>query len=150
MLIRRATPADIPDMHALAQQSDTAAHWALREYDALFAPEAPKRLALVTEEQSCLFGFLIARCDPEEWELENVVVCPELRRGGIGGALVNELLHHAALAKATSVLLEVRESNRPALRLYQRYGFVEVGRRKGYYDHPPEDALLFKREVSFR
>ncbi len=154
MHIRPATPADIPHMRALEQQADTAAHWAEREYGALFAPEAPKRVTLVAIESADstegLAGFLIARADLDEWEIENVVVASDRRRGGIGSALVGQLLHQAARAKATSVLLEVRESNQAARRLYQRQGFIEVGRRSGYYDRPPEDALLFRFSVPHR
>jgi ribosomal-protein-alanine N-acetyltransferase len=148
MLIRRATPADIPHMRSLEQLSETAAHWAAREYDALFAPEAPKRLALIAGEGDDVSGFLIARCDLDEWELENVIVAPERRRGGIGGQLLIALLHQAAEVAATSVLLEVRESNAPARRLYKKFGFIEAGRRPNYYASPVEDALLLKYSVS--
>ncbi len=148
MLIRRATPADIPHMRSLEQQADTAAHWAAREYDALFAPEAPKRLALIAGEGDDVGGFLIARCGLDEWELENVVVALDRRRGGIGGQLVAELLHQAVTAAATSVLLEVRESNQPARQLYKKIGFLEAGRRPNYYENPAEDALLLEYSVS--
>jgi ribosomal-protein-alanine acetyltransferase len=148
MLIRRATPADIPHMRLLERQAETAAHWAEREYDALFAPGAPKRLTLIAGEGRDVGGFLIARCDLEEWELENVVVAPERRRGGIGSQLVGALLHQATEAGATSVLLEVRESNGPARQLYKKIGFIEAGRRPKYYESPAEDALLLKYSVS--
>jgi ribosomal-protein-alanine N-acetyltransferase len=46
------------------------------------------------------------------------------------------------------VLLEVRESNQAARRLYEREGFIEVGRRAGYYHRPPEAALLFRFSVA--
>jgi ribosomal-protein-alanine N-acetyltransferase len=148
MLIRRATPADIPHMLSLEQQAETAAHWAEREYDALFAPEAPKRLALIAAEGDDVGGFLIARRDLDDWELENVVVASEHRRAGIGGQLVGALLHQAASTGATSVLLEVRESNEPARQLYKKFGFIEAGRRPKYYESPAEDALLLKYSVS--
>ncbi len=148
MLIRPATPADILHMRSLEQQAETAAHWSEREYDVLFAPEAPKRLALVAGEGGDVGGFLIARCDIDDWELENVVVAPDRRRGGIGGQLVGALLHQAGEKGATSVLLEVRESNDPARQLYKKFGFLEAGRRPSYYANPAEDALLLKYLVS--
>ena len=150
MRIRPATPADIVPMRALEQQADSAAHWAEREYDALFAPEAPKRIALVAAQPSeDVAGFLIARCAYDEWEIENIVVASALRRAGIGRALVDELLWRAQENHVTSVLLEVRESNLAARRLYERTGFIEVGRRAAYYQNPSEDALLLKYSVSF-
>ncbi len=148
MLIRRATPVDIPHMRSLEQRAESAAHWAEREYDALFALGAPRRLALIADKEGQVAGFLIARCDLEEWELENVVVVPEHRHSGIGGQLVGALLHQAGEAGATSVLLEVRESNDPARQLYKKFGFLEAGRRPNYYANPAEDALLLKYLVS--
>lgn len=150
MNIRRATSADIPHMRALEQQADTAAHWAEREYDALFSPEAPRRITPIADLENAVAGFLIARADLDEWEIENVVVAQASRRGGIGSALVRELLHQTTMAKTTSVLLEVRESNAAARGLYEKLGFQQVGRRPGYYAQPTEDALLFKFSVSFR
>ncbi len=144
MLIRSATHADIPHMRALAQQADTAAHWSEREYEALFAPEAPRRTTLVAADENGVAGFLIAMCGVDEWEIENVVVVSRRRQGGIGTALVRHLLDLARQAGIPVVLLEVRESNLPARRLYEKAGFSEIGRRPGYYDNPPEDALLLK------
>jgi ribosomal-protein-alanine N-acetyltransferase len=150
MPIRSATPADIPLMRARELQADTAAHWAEREYGALFAPDAPKRIALVEGEAGDdVSGFLIARCGLEEWEIENVVVDTRRRRSGIGTALVKELLRLAASAGVPALLLEVRESNTAARRLYEKIGFSTVGRRPGYYQAPAEDALLLKYCVSF-
>lgn len=148
MFLRRATPADIPQMLELAQQADTAAHWAEREYDALFAPDAPKRIALVAAEDEDAHAFLIARCELDEWEIENVVVAANQRRRGIASQLIAELMRLAGQARATSVLLEVRESNLAARRLYEKLGFTQFARRPQYYRDPPEDALLLKILVS--
>src|SRR6201994_1978780 len=102
MFIRPAKPADVSHMRSLEREADTAAHWAEREYDALFAPETPKRLALVAGGANQTTGFLIARCDLEDWEIENLVVAPQHRREGIGSSLVREALHQALKARATS------------------------------------------------
>ena len=148
MPIREATPADLPQIIALAQQSSTAAHWSLREYDALFAPAAPKRLTLVAaEDQSAsIAGFVIVRCMGYEWELENIVVAPQSRRNGLAEQLIRELLIRARRQKAEAILLEVRSSNFPALQLYGKFGFMECGRRRAYYSEPVEDALLLRLE----
>ena len=149
MLIRPATPADIPLMRALELQAETAGHWAEREYDALFAPDTPKRIALVAgEADHDITGFLIARCGMDEWEIENVVVATNRRRGGVGTALVHELRQLAEAACVPALLLEVRESNTAGRRLYEKIGFSQVGRRPGYYQRPAEDAVLLKYSVS--
>jgi len=150
VLIRKATPEDIAVIRKLERDSETAAHWGEREYDALFAAEAPRRLALLAaEERSApILGFAIARCADDEWEIENLVVEGERRRQGVGSALISELVREARRSGAAAVLLEVRESNAPARLLYEKAGFNYVGRRTGYYRDPPEDALLLKISIS--
>jgi ribosomal-protein-alanine acetyltransferase len=151
VLIRRATPDDVPSIRALEQQTETAAHWAEREYDALFAGESPPRIALVAtseEDASLVLGFAIARCATAEWEIENVVVAPEKRNRGIGIKIIRDLLRQAQVAGATSVLLEVRESNAQARRLYEKLGFSQQGRRSNYYHEPEEDALLLSFSIT--
>jgi [ribosomal protein S18]-alanine N-acetyltransferase len=151
VLIRPAIPDDVPAIRALEQQADTAAHWAEREYDALFAAGAPVRIALVAVGESDatqLLGFVVARCALDEWEIENVVVAGEERGRGIGAKLILELLLFARAVGTTSVLLEVRESNVAARRLYEKLGFSEQGRRGDYYRDPPEDALLLQISIA--
>ena len=145
MLIRPATPDDVPSMRALEQQIETAAHWTEREYDALFAAEAPPRITLVATSEADagrVVGFAVARCATAEWEIENLVVAPEKRNRGLGSKIIRELLLQAQRGGATSVLLEVRESNLAARRLYEKLGFSQQGRRSNYYHQPEEDALL--------
>jgi ribosomal-protein-alanine N-acetyltransferase len=150
VLIRKATPEDIAIIRTLEQETETAAHWGEREYDALFAAEAPQRIALVAAEETDaeIVGFVIARCAEDEWEIENVVVASEQRRRGVGIALVGELVQEARRSAAALVLLEVRESNAAARGLYEKIGFNEIGRRPDYYRNPPEDALLLGISIS--
>jgi [ribosomal protein S18]-alanine N-acetyltransferase len=144
MLIRPATAADLPAIRALEQAAETAAHWSARDYDSLFAPDAPKRLALVAEEHGRLCAFIIANCATNDWEIENVVVAPTFRHQGIATQLIRQIVQRAQAVHATSVLLEVRESNLAARQLYTKAGFTEAGRRPGYYRNPAEDALILK------
>ena len=128
-----------------------AAHWTEREYAALFAPDTPPRIALVAVDESGtkqVCGFVITRCALDAWEIENVVVGEQHRQLGIGTQLIQELLLRARTSGATSVLLEVRESNRAARRFYEKLGFSEQGRRKGYYQNPREDALMLQKSIA--
>jgi ribosomal-protein-alanine N-acetyltransferase len=149
MLIRAAVPEDIQQLIELAAESDTAAHWSAREYNALFAPEAPERVALVAVEelQPGTVGFVIARCGGDEWEIENVVVATDARRKGIAGLLVQEILRQARERRVNDVFLEVRESNAAARAMYERFGFHEQGRRPRYYREPEEDALVLRKTL---
>jgi len=147
MRIRRANPADTSSVRQLEQRSDTASHWSAAQYDALFEFGAQARLVLVAIDESAeplLQGCLVARCLPEEWEIENVIVAKQHRGCGVGASLVQQLLADARTAGVSSVILEVRESNLPALRLYESIGFKPEGRRSNYYQHPIEDAVLYR------
>ena len=142
--VRPAIMDDLPILMAIEKDSQTAAHWQERQYRAALEPGAvPERVSLVLEEGAVL-GFIVARVLGDEWEIENVAVARPAQRRGLGSRLVRELLDTAKIRSARSVFLEVRESNRAAQELYRKWGFVPAGRRKSYYEDPPEDALLFR------
>lgn len=101
-----------------------------------------------TEEDE-IVGFLVARCLSDEWELENIVVHEIRKRRGIGTGLLRRLLSEAEASGAAGVILEVRESNASARRLYESIGFTSEGRRQAYYNNPAEDAILYRRSLQF-
>jgi len=101
-----------------------------------------------TEEDE-IVGFLVARCLSDEWELENIVVHEIRKRRGIGTGLLRRLLSEAEASGAAGVILEVRESNASARRLYESIGFTSEGRRQAYYSNPAEDAILYRRSLQF-
>jgi len=76
----------------------------------------------------------------------NLAVQPEYRRQGIGEKLVSALIAALAQQNVHSLTLEVRVSNAPATSLYEKLGFVQVGRRPNYYKNPKEDALILRKE----
>lgn len=78
----------------------------------------------------------------DEGYISNVAVSPDRRREGIADMLLTELYERAKAKKLSFLTLEVRESNIPAQSLYKKHGYIEVGRRKGYYSLPKEDAVL--------
>ena len=129
-------------MMALERRAATAAHWSVADYARLFAP-GPPAIALVLEEEE-VEAFIVARGVGTEWEIENIAVAGPARRRGLGAHLLVELLDRAREAGARNVFLEVRESNRAARSLYEKWAFIESGRRKGYYRNPDEDAVLYR------
>ena len=78
----------------------------------------------------------------DEGYIGNIAVDPLQRRKGIAAALLAALLTEGEALSLSFLTLEVREHNEPAIRLYESRGFVPVGRRKAYYSHPTEDAVL--------
>jgi len=141
--IRPAKSADLSAMMALEKHAATAAHWSVEQYEALFRASSPDRVALLIEEESHVQGFVIARAVGEEWEIENMAIAGPARRHGLGTRLLGELLELARSRGAKAVFLEVRESNRAARALYEKWAFLESGSRKRYYKDPVEDAILY-------
>jgi ribosomal-protein-alanine acetyltransferase len=131
-------------MMALEKHAATAAHWSVEPYEALFRGSTPGRVALLIQEEDCVQGFVIARAVGEEWEIENIAIAGPARRRGLGTRLLGELLNLARAKGAESVFLEVRESNRAARALYEKWSFLESGHRKQYYKDPEEDAILYR------
>lgn len=142
--IRQATVADLPAMMALEKRAGTAAHWTGEQYEALFRASNPGRVALAMEDECGVQGFVIARVVAEEWEIENIAIAGSARRRGLGTRLLGELLDLAREKGAAAVFLEVRESNRAARVLYEKWAFLESGRRRRYYKDPEEDAILYR------
>ena len=84
----------------------------------------------------------------DQGDLANIAVLPDCRGNGIGKALLEETMKKAFDTGTLKVFLEVRESNSAARGLYLSSGFVEIGKRRNYYNSPREDAVLMMRELS--
>jgi ribosomal-protein-alanine N-acetyltransferase len=135
-----ATAADLDALAALAEEVGVTGWSRASLASSLAGPDA---LAVAARDAAgALEGFGLARRAADELELLLVAVAPGARRRGLGRALVEGLLARAAGARAAH--LEVRASNRAAIALYERAGFVATGRRKSYYG-ASEDALIMSR-----
>ena len=86
----------------------------------------------------------------DELHINNLAVLPERRRSGVAMALLERVLGDGAARGALRATLEVRRSNTPALRLYERFGFAVTAVRRGYYTNPDEDALVLWRDSQQR
>lgn len=92
-------------------------------------------------EDGSVLGYAGLQTVLDEGYITNVAVDNTYRRQGIADELIAAFVRFGQ-AKLAFLTLEVRASNAPAIALYAKHGFVEVGRRKNYYDDPKEDALL--------
>lgn len=139
---------DLGKVMSIAASLREAPQWPKTAYYAAIAPGAmPRRVALVAEDDSGVSGFVFGSVVAPQAELESIGVDRAAQRRGIGDALLNALIREAAIAGAEEILLEVRASNRKAMQLYGKAGFVEVGRRPGYYLDPTEDAVLMRLAI---
>lgn len=91
-------------------------------------------------------GYVGSQTVMGEADMMNLAVAPDYRRKGIGQALVEKLVDDLMRKDTYCLTLEVRVSNASAIALYDKMGFVVVGKRPNYYHHPKEDALIMRKE----
>lgn len=98
----------------------------------------------VVRSEGRLAGYLCLWEVADELHVTNIAVHPDLRRRGLGRAMLAQTLDDARRRGFRLVVLEVRPSNVEALRLYESFGFHVIGRRRGYYYDTGEDALVME------
>ena len=103
-------------------------------------------LWLVAVEEDLVIGYIGSQTSIDETDVMNVAVHPDCRRRGIAEALIMELVEQLKRKGSRALMLEVRASNAPAIALYEKLGFAQVGCRKNYYRNPREDALILRKE----
>jgi ribosomal-protein-alanine N-acetyltransferase len=131
--IRRGGAGDLDAVAAIQEVSPGAARWNVADY--------LEQDFLVAVEEDRIVGFVVARTvAADEREILNVAVAPDFRRKGVARALLDSTLR----AFRGSVFLEVRESNGVAQEFYKSLGFKELSKRRGYYESPPETAIVMK------
>jgi ribosomal-protein-alanine N-acetyltransferase len=105
---------------------------------------------VLRDQDGYLLGYFLLMAIVDEAHLLNVAVSAEKQGQGLGRLLLNQAVACSRGLGMTSVLLEVRPSNTRALEIYERYGFKQIGRRKGYYpaaNQQREDAIVMRFEV---
>lgn len=120
---------------SISLEEELAKPWAKVWIVRLAAPSEPSPV-----------GFLVAWHVVDELHVLHVATDPEHRRAGHGEALLREVLEHASRARVRMILLEVRRSNRPAIKLYRKLGFCALGIRPRYYSDG-EDAVELMRQL---
>lgn len=110
-----------------------------------FEEEAENTLAVyfVARDGEMIVGYCGFWRVCGQLQITNVAVLPEFRRRGIASALIEKIIGETNAGE--SVTLEVRESNEPAIKLYESFGFKQEGVRKNFYRMPRENALIMTR-----
>jgi ribosomal-protein-alanine N-acetyltransferase len=103
----------------------------------------------VLERDGELAGYGVMSVGAREAHILNICVSHERRGRGYGRMLMERMIEQARRLQAEMMFLEVRPSNQPALRLYARLGFNEIGTRNNYYpaEQGREDALLLAKQL---
>jgi ribosomal-protein-alanine N-acetyltransferase len=155
LTIRQCTPQDLERIAAIERQSFSDP-WSFETFSATLALRHLR--FLVAEEGGreggaggaapTVVGYVVALVMADEGEIADLAVAPSARRRGVARSLLERMMSDVMEAGVRAVYLEVRESNSGARALYEALGFERVGRRRGYYQHPSEDALLLRRGLA--
>lgn len=143
LVIRKAVEDDILEMAEL-EKVCFASPWS---YESIRHDICENKLSfyLVAELAGKVVGYVGIWNIIDEGNITNVAVSPVYRRQHIASILIDTLIQVTNQAGIKKHSLEVRASNIPAQELYKKFGFVEAGLRKGYYEDNKEDAIIMWR-----
>ena len=144
--LREMSKADIPRIMALEQELFPEDAWTPEMFAGEFAQPASRRLYLVAEEGGAVIGYAgMMFTGGSQADVVTLGVDAARWGQGTGTALLSALVAEAARRGCTEVLLEVREDNPRARRLYLREGFTEIGIRRGYYQPSGVNAVVMRK-----
>jgi len=143
--IRRLASSDLSDIEQIEQRAYRTP-WSR----SMFASELakPTSICLGAFEGDQLIGYIVNSRYVDAWHVMNVAVDPGFQRRGIATRLLERLFELTDDDDGRGYTLEVRVSNKDAIRLYEKLGFERHGIRRGYYTDNREDALIMWREVA--
>ena len=158
MKIRQMIPEDISQVAAIEKECFSVP-WSEKVYAETLANEnAFYVVAELTGEESSSdlhgvsAGKIVGMCGMMnilgEGDVSNVAVTASFRGRKIAERMLEELIHKGREWGMQTLILEVRSSNAPAIHIYEKYGFRQIGLRKAFYEHPQEDACIMSCQLS--
>jgi ribosomal-protein-alanine N-acetyltransferase len=143
--IRQAKLYDVPALARIERESFDAP-WSAEEIknDIMAGDSVYVAVAESGEEKA---GYADMRIISGESQIYNIAIAPEFRKQGIGEALLLHMIDKSRETGCRVMTLEVRSGNEAAMALYRKLGFIEVGRRRAYYQKGGEDAVLMDLEL---
>lgn len=142
MEIRNLLATDITEVCEVERQCFSTP-WGEEDYTA--ALNSTTSLVLVAVEQGTVIGFASVENVCGDASISRIAVLPQHRRQGVAVALLTELNTVAKEQNFNYITLEVRESNTPARRLYEKFEFTQFAPRKNYYSNPTEDGVVYTK-----
>lgn len=116
--------------------------WSEKDFEIELGKEGS--ITLISVANDLVVGFVNAQLVLDEIYINNVAVTQKIRKQGVGELLLKGL-ENKVEGIASFITLEVRKSNIPAIKLYEKCGYQEVGLRKNFYEKPTEDAILMTK-----
>ena len=146
MIIRKMTAEDVSAVVEIEKECFSLP-WSQKSF--LNSLERDDTLFLVcVDDEANVQGYVGMYISFGEAEITNVAVDPKQRKRGYADALISRSKEMAKDQNVTNILLEVRMTNQPAISLYKKHGFAEIGIRKGFYEFPTEDARIMTCQLT--
>jgi [ribosomal protein S18]-alanine N-acetyltransferase len=146
--LRTMTPADLDAVLVLERSLFAEEAWSRQMLEGELAEQPRSRYYLVADDDGVITGYAGLLVAANQADVVTLAVAADRWGQGAGSALLEALLAEAVRRGCTEVFLEVRTDNTRAQRLYRRYGFSQIGIRKGYYQPSGADALVMRRDVA--
>ena len=143
--VRRFATGDAARVVEICRESPGAAQWPQRTFEKL---AESGESGWVAETGGVICGFIVTRRVAQELEILNLAVGRSYRQQGKASKLLNAALADPSASPVERVFLEVRESNNTAAAFYTSHGFEQTGNRRGYYQDPPENAVVMERKIT--
>jgi [ribosomal protein S18]-alanine N-acetyltransferase len=147
-MLRTMTPADLDDVLVLERSLFGEEAWSRQMLEGELAEQPRSRYYLVADDDGVITGYAGLLVAANQADVVTLAVAADRWGQGVGSALLEALLAEAVRRRCTEVFLEVRADNSRAQRLYRRYGFSQIGIRKGYYQPSGADALVMRRDAA--
>lgn len=145
MTVNRMNAEQIPAVAALDAALFSGESWSRKDFEESLSD--PSRAFWVAEEDGAFLGFCGLSFSFEQGDILNIGVEPSARKNGVGSALLQAAVEYFRAVGGKELFLEVRASNAAAKGLYEKFGFMPIGVRRGYYQQPAEDGLVYRLEV---
>lgn len=133
------------DAVAAIEAVSFAEPWSARALELLLGDAAVGVVGL--DENGCVVAYGGMLLAPDEGQITNIAVLPKAKRQGYGLAVMQALEREAVDRGLLQIALEVRASNEAAVALYEGLGYETVGKRRNFYRHPTEDALVMIKKM---
>jgi ribosomal-protein-alanine N-acetyltransferase len=146
--LRSMSVADLPEVMDLEHTLFPEDAWSEAMFRAELAAKPGSRHFVVADDAGAVAGYAGLITAGGEGDVVTIAVHPQRWGLGIGSALLTELIEEARRRGCRRLFLEVRADNPRARKLYERFGFVEVGVRKGYYPPSGVDAIVMRLEMA--
>ncbi len=145
MTVSKMTAAEIAAVAALDRRLFSGESWSEKDFESSLSDAT--RFFWVAREGDALLGFCGLSMVLDQGDILNIGVEPSARGKGIGSALLQAAVEQFRTAGGKELFLEVRASNLAAKALYEKFGFRQLSVRRGYYQQPKEDGLVYRLEV---